>query len=40
MRTEILGPVVLPDILISKRYVKLLRENLPDFLEEAVIGEK
>ncbi|KYN00147.1 hypothetical protein ALC62_09081 [Cyphomyrmex costatus] len=34
MGTEILGPVVLPDILNGERYLELLRENLPKFLEE------
>jgi len=35
MGTEILGPVVLPDILNDERYVELLR-SLPDFLEEVI----
>jgi len=35
MGTEILGPVVLPDILNDERYVELLR-SLPDFLEEII----
>lgn len=34
MRTEILGSVVLPDILTGKIYVEFLRENLSDFLKE------
>jgi len=40
MGTEILGPVVLPDILTGERYVELLRENLPDFLEEVPLLER
>jgi len=34
MGIEILGPVVLLNILTGKKYVLLLRKNLPDFLEE------
>jgi len=40
MGIEILGPIVLPDILTGERYVELLRENLPDFRRSTVIGEK
>jgi len=40
MGTEILGPVVLPDVLTGERYVELLRENLPDFLEEVPLLER
>lgn len=40
MGTEILGPVVLPDILNGERYMELLRENLPDFLEEMPLLER
>jgi len=40
MGTEILGPVVLPDILTGERYVELLKENLPNFLEEIPLLER
>jgi len=39
MGTEILGPIVLPDILTGERYVELLRKK-SDFRRSAVIGEK
>jgi len=34
MGTEMLGPVILPDILNGVTYVELLRNNLRDFLED------
>lgn len=40
MGTEILGPVILPDILTSGAYLELLENNLPDFLEEVPLSER
>lgn len=40
MGTQILGPIVLPDILTGQTYVELLRDNLPDFLEEVPLLER
>jgi len=40
MGTQILGPVILPDILTGQTYVEFLRENLPDFLEEVPLFER
>lgn len=40
MGTEILGPVILPDILTGVTYVDFLQENLPDFLEEVPLYER
>lgn len=40
MGTQILGPIILPDILTGVTYVELLRENLPDFLEEVPLLER
>ena len=40
MGTQILGPVILPDILNSETYLEFLRDNLPDFLEEIPLFEK
>jgi len=40
MGTQILGPVVLPDILTGQTYVDFLRENLPEFLEEVPLLER
>lgn len=40
MGTQILGPIILPDILTGATYVELLRENLPDFLEEVPLLER
>ncbi|EFN68937.1 hypothetical protein EAG_02675, partial [Camponotus floridanus] len=34
MGTNILGPVILPDILTGQTYVEFLRDNLPEFLKE------
>ena len=40
MGTQILGPVILPDILNSETYLEFLRDNLPDFLEEIPLFER
>jgi len=40
MGTEILGPVVLPDILTGATYVDFLRNDLPEFLEEVPLLER
>jgi len=40
MGTQILGPVILPDILTGQSYVEFLQENLPDFLEEVPLFER
>lgn len=40
MGTEILGPVILPDILTGATYKEFLRENLPEFLEEVPLSER
>ena len=40
MGTQILGPVILPDILNSETYLEFLRDNLPDFLEEISLFER
>ncbi|EZA47252.1 hypothetical protein X777_16558, partial [Ooceraea biroi] len=39
-RTEILGPIILPDILTAATYVELLSDNLPEFLEEVPLYER
>ncbi|KAG5318827.1 GRM protein, partial [Pseudoatta argentina] len=39
MGTQILGPVILPDILNSETYLEFLRD-LPDFLEEIPLFER
>ena len=38
--TQILGPVILPDILNSETYLEFLRDNLPEFLEEIPLFER
>ena len=40
MGTQILGPVILPDILNSETYLEFLRDNLSDFLEEIPLFER
>jgi len=40
MESQILSPVVLPDILTGQTYVDFLRENLPKFLEEVPLLER
>lgn len=40
MGTEILGPVILPDILTGRTYVDFLTENLSDFLENVPLFER
>ncbi|KAL6418692.1 hypothetical protein ACFW04_011877 [Cataglyphis niger] len=40
MGTEILGPVILPDVLTGRTYVDFLTENLPDFLEDVPLFER
>ncbi|KAL6416442.1 hypothetical protein ACFW04_013467 [Cataglyphis niger] len=40
MGTEILGAVILPDVLTERTYVDFLTENLPDFLEDVPLFEK
>ena len=40
MGNQILGPVFLPDILTGERYVQLLTDYLPDFLEDVPLLEK
>jgi len=40
MGTEILGPVVLPDILTRATYIELLKNNLLEFLEEVPLLER
>ena len=38
--TEILGLIILPNILNSVTYVELLRNNLPDFLKDIPLLER
>jgi len=38
--TEILGPVVVPDILTGTTYVDFLRNDLSEFLEEVLLLER
>jgi len=40
METEILGPVIPPDILNGVIYVELLKNNLPDFLNNIPLLER
>ncbi|EFN66426.1 hypothetical protein EAG_01870, partial [Camponotus floridanus] len=40
MGTEILGPIILPDILTSAAYIDLLKNDLPDFLEEVPLLDR
>jgi hypothetical protein len=40
MDTNILGLVILPDILNSASYKDFLAENIPDFLEEVSLAER
>lgn len=40
MGTNILGPVILPDILNGVSYLEFLSENIPDFLEEVPLAER
>lgn len=38
--TEILGPIILPDILTGAAYLEMLRDNLPEFLEDVPLLER
>jgi hypothetical protein len=40
MGNQMLDPVVLPDILTGVRYVQLLTDNLPNFLEDVPLLER
>ena len=40
MESQILGSVILPDILNSETYLEFLKDNLPDFLEEISLFER
>jgi len=40
MGTNILGPVILPDILNGASYLEFLSTNIPDFLEEVPLAER
>jgi hypothetical protein len=40
MGTNILGPVILPDILNGASYMEFLSENIPDFLEEIPLANR
>lgn len=38
--TNILGPIVLPDILDGNAYLRFLRENLPEFVEDVPLDRR
>jgi len=40
MGTNILGPVILPDILNGASYLEFLATNIPDFLEEVPLADR
>jgi len=40
MGTNILGPIILPEILNGASYKNFLAENIPDFLEEIPLAER
>ncbi|KAL6416511.1 hypothetical protein ACFW04_011756 [Cataglyphis niger] len=40
MGNQIFDPVILPDIFTSQIYIEILKDNLPDFLEEVPLLER
>jgi len=40
MGTNILGPVILPDILNGASYLEFLSTNIPDILEEVPLADR